>query len=44
MSNRIIHVPSIQQLRRVRGNIGKAFPFVALGVPPLDVVVWDDDF
>lgn len=44
MAEPIIHVPTIQHLKRARGNIGLAFPFVALGIPPLNMVVWDDDF
>ena len=44
MANRMIHVPSHQHLAKRRGNIGAAFPHIALGVPPLDMVVWDDDF
>lgn len=44
MSESIIHVPTLQELNRYRGNIGAAFPFLALGIPPLDVVVWNDDF
>uniref|UniRef100_A0A6M3L7D7 Uncharacterized protein n=1 Tax=viral metagenome TaxID=1070528 RepID=A0A6M3L7D7_9ZZZZ len=44
MVKSIIHVPTIQKLGLVRGNIGAAYPFMALGIPPLDLVVWDDDF
>lgn len=44
MANSIIHVPTIQEMKLKRGNIGPAFPFLALGIPPLDMVVWDDDF
>lgn len=45
MVEKLIHVPTtLQGLSAVRGNIGAAFPFVALGIPPLDVVVFDDDF
>ena len=44
MSKDLIHVPSFQKLSNVRGNIGRAFPFMALGIPPLGIVVWDDHF
>lgn len=44
MPESIIHVPTLQELGLKRGNIGAAFPFVALGIPMLDLVVWDDDF
>ena len=44
MAEKIIHLPTLQELALVRGNIGRAYPFVALGIPPLDLVVWDDDF
>lgn len=44
MAESIIHVPSIQKLKGKKGFIGSAYPFVALGVPPLNLVVWDDDF
>jgi len=44
MARSIIHVPTLQNLERTRGNLGLAYPFVALGIPPLDMIVWDDDF
>lgn len=44
MANSIIHVPTIQNLQRVKANIGAAYPFIALGISPLDLIVWDDDF
>lgn len=44
MSKSIIHVPSFQKLSNVKGNIGRAFPFMALGIPPLGIVSWDDHF
>uniref|UniRef100_A0A6M3XXK6 Uncharacterized protein n=1 Tax=viral metagenome TaxID=1070528 RepID=A0A6M3XXK6_9ZZZZ len=44
MSEKIIHVPSIQKLKATTGFLGSAYPFAALGVPALNMVVWDDDF
>lgn len=44
MPEDLIHVPTLQALGLKRGNIGPAFPFIALGIPMLDLVVWDDDF
>lgn len=44
MPEELIHVPTLQQLGLHRGNLGPTFPFLALGIPMLDLIVWDDDF
>ena len=44
MPNDLEWIHSNQLLRKSRGNIGPAFSFVQMGLPALDLTVWDDDF
>ena len=40
----IIHVPSVHNLRELKGDFGRGLPFVQWGLPPLGMVYWDDHF